>query len=58
MEVREKNPENMEALYAFIHSWVTEFYGNIAFPERKGVDKLQDPVEPTSLSVNFAAVFM
>ena len=52
------NLENMEALYASIRSWGMEEEGNIPFPSWKGVDEYRDPVDPTSLSANFAAVFL
>ena len=51
------NTKNMEVLYVSVCSWGTEEYGNILFPSWKGFDKYGDPVEPTSLSANFAAVF-
>ena len=47
----------MEALYASMRSWGTEEEGNIPSPSCKGVDEYRDPVDPTSLSANFAAVF-
>ena len=52
------NPENMETLYASVQSWGTEEEDNIPFPDWKGVDEYQYPVYPTSLSANFAAVFL
>ena len=52
-----KNSENMEDLYASVHSWGTEEKYAITFQTWKGVDEYQDPVETTSLSANFAAVF-
>ena len=52
------NPENMEALYASVRSWGTEEEGDIAFQSWKVVYEYQDPVDPTSLSANFGAVFM
>ena len=51
------NPENMEALYASVRSWGTEEEYGILFPTWKRVDNYRDPVDPTSLSSNFAAVF-
>ena len=47
----------MEALYTSVRSWGTEEYKNIYFPSWKGVDEYQDPVDPISLSSNFADVF-
>ena len=50
-------PENMEALYASVWSWFTEEEDGTLLPNRKGVDEYQDPVDPSSLSDNFAAMF-
>ena len=47
----------MEALYASVQSLGKEEEVGITFTSCKGVDEYQDPVEPTSLSANFAAVF-
>ena len=52
------NLENMEALYASVHSWGTEEDDDIPFTSWKGVGEHQDPVEPTSSSANFATVFL
>ena len=52
------NPENMEALYAFIRLWGTEEEGDIPFPSWKGVYEYWDHVDPNSLSANFVAVFI
>ena len=51
-------PENMEALYAYIRLWGTEEEDNTPFPYWKGVDEYHELVERTSLSANFAAVFL
>ena len=51
------NPEKIEDLYASVRSWSTEEEYDIPFPYWKGVDEYRDPVEPNSLSANFAAVF-
>ena len=50
--------ENMESLYASIQSWGTEEEDGINFPERKRVGEYRDPVDPTSLLANFAAVLL
>ena len=47
----------MEALYESVRSWVREEDDNISFPSWKGVDEYRDPVDPTSLSAKFMAVF-
>ena len=52
-----KNPEKMEALYAYVRSWGTEEESAITFTSWKGVDEYRYPVEPTSSSANFALVF-
>ena len=44
-------------MYASVRSWSTEEEYDIPFPYWKGVDEYRDPVEPNSLSANFAAVF-
>ena len=49
--------ENMEALYVFVQSWGMEEEYDIPFPTCKGVDEYRGPVEPTSLSSNFADLF-
>ena len=51
------NPENMEALYASVRSWGTEKEYYIPFEEWKEVDEYLYPVDPNSLSANFATVF-
>ena len=51
------NPEKMEYLSAPIQSWGTEEEGYIPFQSWKGVDEYRYPVDPTSLSANFASVF-
>ena len=51
-------PENMKALYASVQSWGTEEEYIIPFLTYKGVDEYRDPIDPTSLSANFAAVFL
>ena len=53
----EIKPEDMEDLYIYVQSWSTEEEDNIHFTSWKGVDEYQDPVDPTLLSANFAAVF-
>ena len=40
------NPENMEALHKYVHSWSTEEYDNIYLPSWNGVDQYCDSVEP------------
>ena len=52
------NPENIEALYSSVRSWGTEEEGDIPFTSWKGVDEYQDLFDPTSLSANFADVFL
>ena len=47
----------MEALYAYVQSWGTEEEDSIRFLSWKGVDDYQEPLDPTSLSANFADVF-
>ena len=47
----------MGALYASLRSWGMEEEGVIPFPDWKGVDEYRDPVDPKSLSSNFAVVF-
>ena len=51
-------PENMEALYASIQLWAMEEEYDIPFSIWKGVDEYQEPLDPTSLSANFAAMFL
>ena len=51
------NPEKVEALYASIRSWVTKEEDATPFTDWKVVGEYRDPVDPTSLSDNFAAVF-
>ena len=48
----------MEALYESVRSWGTKEGEEIPFTPWKGVDEYQEPVEPTSLSANFSAVFL
>ena len=55
--VKSTNLENIEALYAYVLSWVKEEEEDVPFLTWKGVDEYWDPVETTSLSANFAAVF-
>ena len=52
-----KKSENMEALYSSVRSWGTEEEEDIHFPTWKGFYEYREPVHPTSLSDNFAAVF-
>ena len=47
----------MEALYASVQSWGTEEKIDIPFSSWKQVDEYREPVDPTSLSANFVAVF-
>ena len=47
----------MEAWYALVRSWGTEEEDDITFSTWEGVNAYQDPVDPTSLSSKFAAVF-
>ena len=51
------NPENMEALFASIQSLGTEEEVDIPFSYWNRVDEYREPVDPTSLSANFVAVF-
>ena len=48
----------MKALYASLQSWGTEEEDNTNLPSWKGVDEYRDPVDPTSLSDTFEAVFL
>ena len=52
------NLEKMKALYESVQSWGTEEEGSIPFTYWKGVDEYLDPVETTSLSANYAVVFL
>ena len=52
------NTEKMETLYASVQSWGFEQEGNLPFLSWKGVDEYQYPVDLTSLSANFVAVFL
>ena len=55
--VKSTNLENIEALYAYVLSWVKEEEEDVPFLTCKGVDEYWDPVETTSLSANFSDVF-
>ena len=51
------NPEKTEDLYASVQSWGTEEEDDITFSTWEGVNAYRDPVDPTSLSSKFVAVF-
>ena len=51
------NWENTKALYASVRLWGTEEEDIIPFPYWKGFYEYQEPIDPTSISSNFAAVF-
>ena len=50
-------PEKIEALYAHVRSWGAKEENDIHFPEWRVVNQYRDPIGPTSISSNFAAVF-
>ena len=52
------SPENVKALYAFVCSRDKKEQYNIPFVDWKRVGEYWDPVDPTSLSANFAAMFL
>ena len=52
------NPENMEDLYESVWLWGMEEEDDIPFPPLKRVYEYRDHVDPTSLSANFADVFL
>ena len=47
----------MESLHASVQSWSTEEENYTPFIYWEGVDEYQGPIDPTSLSDKFVAVF-
>ena len=50
-------PESMAALYASVRTSEEDEVGFISYPEWKGVEEYHDPIDPSSLSANFADIF-
>ena len=48
----------MEALFKSLRSWGSEGEDDTTFPDWNVVYEYHDPIEPTSLSYNFAAVLL
>ena len=57
-KVEATSPENMEFLYASLRSWGMEEEDDITFSEFKGFNEYRYPVDPTSLSANFAEKYI